>query len=101
MIEPTVGRVVWYYEYKVLSKQYIGPMAAHIAFVHSTDCVNLVMIQLGGGNRHELLVLLVQDAESEPPKCNYCTWMPYQKSQAAKTEAAEAVAKAVREGFNS
>jgi len=40
-----------------------------------------------------VLVPLVQD-EPGVPASSYCCWMPYQKGQAAKTEALEAAAKA-------
>jgi hypothetical protein len=35
----------------------------------------------------------------KPPKVDYCCWMPYQIGQAKKTEQAEAVAQAARQGF--
>lgn len=86
MIKPTVGRVVWFYKY-IPSQGYKGPLAGHVAFVHSDTMVNLMVIDENGHPRSETSVLLVQDGQ--PPSGDYCTWMPYQKGQAAKTEALE------------
>ncbi len=87
MIEPTVGRVVWFYRH-VQDKGFEGPMAAHIAFVNTPSVVNLMAIDLEGRPRPEKMVQLVQD-DDMIPNDDYCTWMPYQKGQAAKTEALE------------
>ena len=84
-IPPTVGRKVWY--------RPDGPegpiLDATVCFVHSDSCVNLGVrdhngVDLGG----KTSVTLVQEGET-PPAWPYCEWMPYQKGQAAKTEAAE------------
>ena len=88
MIQPTVGRVVWFYKW-VGSQGYKGPLAAHVAFVHSDSMVNLMVIDENGNPRPETSVHLRQDDE-EREQSDYCEWMPYQKGQAAKTEALEA-----------
>ncbi len=90
MIEPTVGRVVWYYKY-VEGQGHKGPMAAHVAFVHSVGMVTLMVIGQDGTPRSESSVPLVQDDTEvlQTASRSYCTWMPFQKGQAAKTEAAE------------
>lgn len=96
IIKPTVGRVVWFYPGKdvpfngtiINSEQ---PMAATVAFVHSDSMVNLQVIDHAGFTWGIGSVLLVQDGPR--PVCGqYCDWMPYQKGQAAKTEAAEKTA---------
>lgn len=93
MIEPTVGRVVWYrpneHDGKALSAG-TQPLAAHVAYVHSATMVNLMVIDSNGRPHSRTSVALVQEGESPMPGSSYCEWMPYQKGQAAKTEAAEA-----------
>lgn len=87
MIKPTVGRVVWFYKY-VPGQGHKGPLAAHVAFVHSDSMVNLMVIDENGNPRAETSVYLRQEG-TETPQGNYCEWMPYQKGQAAKTEELE------------
>lgn len=89
MIQPTVGRVVWFYKY-VPGQGHKGPLAAHVAHVHSDAMVNLMVIDEMGTPRSETSVHLRQDIGYAPPEGDYCEWMPYQKGQAAKTEALEA-----------
>ena len=81
MILPTVGRVVWFYKYSQ-GQGHKGPLAAHVAHVHGDDCVNLMVIDQNGSPRSETSVKLVQE-DDEAPTNDYCTWMPYQKGQAA------------------
>lgn len=87
MIEPTVGRVVWFYKYSQ-GQRHKGPLAAHVAKVINIACVNLMVIDEDGNPRPERDVSLYQDVVGEVlPSCDYCCWMPYQKGQAAKYEA--------------
>lgn len=86
MIVPTVGRVVWFYKYS--AEGHKGPLAAHVAFVHSDTMLNLMVIDENGNPRSETSVRLVQEGE-ECPQADYACWMPYQKGQAQKTEALE------------
>lgn len=90
MIKPTVGRVVWFYKYVSGAGSHKGPLAGHVAFVHGDDMLNLMVIDENGHPRSETSVLLLQDDSQVVPNRDYCTWMPYQKGQAAKTEALEA-----------
>lgn len=85
MIQPTVGRVVWYWPDGPKVDQ---PRAAIIASVHSDTCVNLLVIDENGGTHGATSVHLHQGGVSVPP-LPYAEWMPYQKGQAAKTEALE------------
>jgi hypothetical protein len=64
-------------------------LAGHVAYVHNDELVNLMVIDDGGNTRPEKQVILLQE-DSQRPTGDYCTWMPYQKGQAAKTEALEA-----------
>lgn len=89
IIEPTVGRVVWFYH------EYRGeftppPLAAMIVAVHSDYCVNLHVFGDSGGSEGHNSVPLAQDDSSRPESGSFCEWMPYQKGQAAKTEELEA-----------
>ena len=84
MIAPTVGRVVWY-------RKNLGdeqPFAALIVHVWSDTCVNLAYFDANGIAENETSVLLWQEGNPKPDY-RYCEWMPYQKGQAAKTEALE------------
>lgn len=91
MIKPTVGRVVWYHPTvddhgaKPLAGQ---PLAAIIAAVWSDACINISYFDANGVARSKTSVLLVQ--EDQPcPEAGYAEWMPFQKGQAAKTEAVQ------------
>lgn len=86
-INPTVGRVVWFYKFEQSSGRHFGPLAAHVCKVHSETTVNLMVIGDGGVPFSETSVRLVQ-AQEEAPATNYCRWMPYQLGQVAMTEAA-------------
>jgi hypothetical protein len=88
MITPTVGRVVWYHAPG--AAQGAQPQAAIIAFVHNDTLVNLHVIDANGIASGATSVPLVQEGDATPSAGFYCEWMPYQKGQAAKTEAAEA-----------
>jgi hypothetical protein len=96
MIEPTVGRVVWYSHnhepspYPQLGNQ---PFAAHVAFVHSERLVNLLVIAHTGQVFARESVILLQEGDTAPASAPYAEWMPYQKGQAAKTEALQAANK--------
>ena len=92
MIKPTVGRVVWYHPDRNSAESGFASSetcAAIIAHVWSDTCVNLAVFDANGVAHNRTSVYLLQDG-SERPGSSYCEWMPYQKGQAAKTEALEA-----------
>lgn len=97
MIKPTVGRVVWYYPGPNDPKPEGNPpapldgkLAAMITHVWSDHGVNLVVFDVNGGSFGRTSVPLLQDSMPETTdKLGCCEWMPYQKGQAAKTEALE------------
>jgi hypothetical protein len=89
MIKPTVGRVVWYYrDGKSQVEAGKQPYAAIVAFVWSDTCINIAFFDSNGVADKTTSVQLVQDGD-ELPEHDFCCWMPYQKGQAAKTEALE------------
>jgi len=99
-IKPTVGRVVWYYPNgKMDLDAGAQPWAATIAYVHSDTCVNLGLTDPNGNHGAATSVALVQE-EDPIPHHAFCTWMPYQIGQAAKTEHLSRVAEAARRGFH-
>ena len=87
MIQPTVGRVVWFYKYW-LGQGHKGPLAAIVADVHSDECVTLMVIDTKGQPAGHASVRLIQDwPDGQPlPNQDVCCWMPYQKGQAKMTE---------------
>lgn len=92
MIVPTVGCIVWYYS----NSPYAGdldldphqPFAAIITHVLNERQINVAFWTATGRPLAELGVPLLQDDDQAPDGADYCTWMPYQKGQVAKTEAA-------------
>ena len=90
-IKPTVGRVVHFYApiADIIHASGPGPFAAVIAYVHSDSMVNLAVFDSNGNACSRTSVTLVQEGDARPAGM-FCEWMPYQKGQAAKTEAVEA-----------
>lgn len=98
MIEPFPGRIVWFWRNgrpvgfdpnnPCASSGYGDqPAPAMITHVFSDRCVNLAVFEPTGGTSSETSVELWQ-GDGEPPAWRHCEWkMPYQKGQAAKTEA--------------
>jgi len=96
MIQPTVGRVVLFYP--GIARQQQGsmmavfgqqPMAATVAFVYNEREVNLSVTDHAGKQWPAVGVRLLQDNDVLSTDIQHCTWMPYQKGQAAKTEELE------------
>lgn len=90
MIEPTVGRVVWFTPAggDIRFADYKAPFAAHVAYVWGPRCVNLmVILPNGSGVVGETSVTLLQDDDLPRDFGRYAEWMPYQKGQAAKSDA--------------
>lgn len=95
MIKPTVGRVVWFYPSISIEPgfTYHGggqPLAAIVTHVWGDRMVNLTVADSNGVTHGKTSVALMQgDEPHTPPHGYYCEWMPFQKGQAAKTEALE------------
>ncbi|MGC8384997.1 hypothetical protein ACP3P8_23205 [Pseudomonas aeruginosa] len=90
MIKPTVGRVLWFWPSPEDRCARIEgqPLAAIVAHAWSDTCVNLAYFDANGVHRHKTSVLLVQEG-AQRPAAGFAEWMPYQKGQAAKTEAVQ------------
>lgn len=88
-IEPTIGRVVWYWPHT--SENLAGPeqpLAALVCFVKDTRLVNLAVFDPRGIARPKVDVLLRQPGDDKPTDGRgYAEWMPYQTGQAAKAQA--------------
>lgn len=103
MIKPTIGRVVWFrpseafidYRYKggspFVTIDTDDPCAAIVVKVWNDRMVNLSVFDHEGHQHAVTSCHLRQegDDESLTRGLSYCEWMPYQKGQAAKTEALE------------
>lgn len=95
-IKPTVGRVVWYYPPQAgFTGCHPGqgvPLPAMIAKVWSDDCINIGGFDANGMPFNAASVMLFHDdGASLRPGYSYAEWMPYQKGQAAKVDAIQAV----------
>lgn len=85
MIKPTIGRVVL-----VHRGQSDQAESALICYVHSDTLINVGGFDKNGAPFALTSLQLIQGDETPP--IQYAEWMPYQKGQAAKTEALEAAA---------
>lgn len=94
MIEPTPGRVVWFHP-PAPANPNGQPHAALVAFVQNPRLVNLAVFDENGTAYNATSVPLLQDDDQAPEGVAYAEWMPYQKGQAAKAEAAVAAAPGV------
>lgn len=83
-IEPTIGRIVWFYPEKPTQPQQ-QPFPAVICYVHP-DSNNINV----GGYTDDCVpfgapdVPLLQEGDAIPESGPYCALMPYQQAQAAK-----------------
>lgn len=97
MIKPTVGRVVHFRVdnphdelFKFTRSHGVEqPMAAHVTYVWNDRMINVMVIDPNGRSHPRTSVILLQDDDAKPDRQNFCTWMDYQKGQAAKYEALE------------
>ena len=92
MIEPTVGRVVWYrpdsYDRAKMAVKDNDPLVGHVVAVWSSNMVSLAVFD-ANGELHQRTSIVLRQPEDEAPDGAFCEWMPYQKGQAAKTEELE------------
>jgi len=91
IIQPTIGRVVWYYppaDQRIPGQPNDQPLKADVTYVWGDRMVNLMAVTPNGTPFGVTSVTLVQDGDATPIE-RYAVWMPYQKGQAAKAEALE------------
>lgn len=88
MISPTIGRVVLVYRGKSNQAE-----PALVAYVFSDRMINVGGFDKNGAPFQATSMQLLQDDDKPMNPGYYAEWMPYQKGQAAKTEALEAAAK--------
>lgn len=86
MIEPTVGRKVWYQPTRTEQgvKKGEQPFDATIVFVHSARKINIAVRDHNGYAYGLQNVTLLQDDDAPNPEGGHCVWMPYQKGQAKR-----------------
>ncbi len=85
MIQPTLGRIVWYTpsRFYPMMAGADGRCAAIITQVHGDRLVNLAVFDGDGHSRPAVNVTLVQPGDPTPSRdANYCEWMPYQLEKA-------------------
>jgi hypothetical protein len=90
MILPTPGRIVWFFPAIAERDPNGQPLAAIVAKVLSERSVNLTVSHGDGTTYAAQGVQLLQDDDAAP-ETGHATWMPYQKGQAAKHDAAPAI----------
>lgn len=94
-ITPTPGRVVWFFPgsldalHDFPSVKAGQPLAALVACVNDDDTINLAVFDPCGNPWGRQNVVLDQGREPIDPGMSRAEWMPYQKGQAAKTQALE------------
>lgn len=90
MIQPTVGRVVWFTPQTgaggAFQRDVEQPLAAQIAYVHGDTLINIGFLDQDGVHHSATSVPLLQEGDDKPEQGRFCTWMPYQLGQAARTE---------------
>lgn len=94
LIPPTNGRIVWFTPDTLFCGVQLEPkkpLAATICHVHSYRMVNISVLDSNGNSWPARNVPLLQPGDVPPSGgTRFCEWMPFQKVQAAKTEAMEA-----------
>jgi hypothetical protein len=94
-ITPTVGRLLHYHPNQADAYGHARrgqPLAAVVAHVNDDGSINISALSAEGSWFGRLRVPIVQEGEDVSPLAiayGYCTWMPYQVGQAAKTEQLE------------
>lgn len=90
MIQPTIGRVVLV-QRRPGSTDFTQAEPALVSYVWNDRMINVGGFDHNGMPFSYTSLRLLQD-DDEAPQGAYAEWMPYQKGQAAKTEALEAAA---------
>jgi hypothetical protein len=91
MIEPTPGRIVWFFPSIEQGRDPNGqPLAAIVAKVLSERYLNLTVCHGDGTTYAAQSIQLLQDDDTAPEGAAHATWMPFQKGQAARHEQVKA-----------
>lgn len=85
-IQPTIGRVILVHS---RTPGATGPWPCLVTKVWNNRCINAAGLNEWGTPVSYSSLLLLQDDDAIPGGGPYAEWMPYQKGQAAKTEALE------------
>lgn len=99
MIRPTNGRIVLFTPAvsfaggmnSIVQHDKDQKLAAMVCHVFGPSMVNLLVTDSNGIQHAMTSVTLLQDDDPVPANGRYCEWMEFQKGQAAKTDAAEAL----------
>lgn len=99
MIQPTIGRVVWFHPAKEADEPFKEqPFAALIAHVLSDRLINVGYFdQNGNAYAAQNVTLLQEDDDVASDTGHFAMWMPFQISQAKKAEAEQPVSEQVVE----
>lgn len=87
MIKPTVGRIVWFFEWKDGIRQ--PEQAAIITAVWSDTLINVNVFPTVGPVREERDIELVQPDSERQSGLSWCEWMPYQVKKDTGSESGE------------
>lgn len=88
MIQPTIGRRVWYWPSSLDKNGSMAagdakqPCDAGVVYVHSDRCVNLTVADHNGVMHARGSIRLVQPEDEIPEGGGYATWMDYQVGNA-------------------
>lgn len=87
MIQPTIGRAVWYYANgKAQLDAGVQPYSAHVAYVWNDRLINIGFLDSTGVAKNTTSVKLIQEGDPIPHE-PFCCWMPFQVEQAKKQNA--------------
>lgn len=86
VIEPTVGRILWFFETEGAPQ-----LAAIVTAVHGPTLVDVTAFPPGGEAVSLTSIPLVQPGEPLPGG-RHCTWMPYQVKKSIGGESGEPAA---------
>lgn len=90
-IEPSLGRIVWFFPPIDSGRHEDGqPFGSMIAGVNDDGTINLLVAARDGSPYGVQNVTLLQDGDDIDQDQAHAVWMPFQKGQAAKTEALQA-----------
>jgi len=87
MIQPTVGRVIWYWPPLSWAQRVLTPdqpFKADVVYVHTDGTINVAGFDHFGQRFSDTGVEIVESDGKPSSDVACCTWMPYQKQVAAK-----------------